>query len=52
MEKSKQCSYGVENVYVLIDFVYENDLVAVEWKVCFKKGVDLHLGDDIRLRKN
>jgi len=30
MEKSKQCSYGVENVYVLIDFVYENDLVAVE----------------------
>jgi len=29
MEKSKLRSSGQENVFVLIDFIYENDLVAL-----------------------
>jgi len=38
-------------MFVLIDIIYENDLVALGRKVCFKKGGDSHLGDNVRLRK-
>jgi len=51
MEQSKLRSSGAENVSVLIDFIYENDLVELGQKVCLKKGADSHLGDDIPLRK-
>jgi len=39
---------------VLIDFIYENDLVAIGRKSLLKKEreTDSHLGNDIRLRKN
>jgi hypothetical protein len=55
MENSKLRSSGVENVCVLIDFIYENGLVArLGEKVCFFfKKTDSHLGDGIRFeRKN
>jgi len=38
MEKLKLRSSGVENVCVLIDFIYENDLVALGRKSLVKKG--------------
>jgi len=37
MEKSKLRSSRVENVCVLIDFIYENDLVALGRKTLLKK---------------
>jgi hypothetical protein len=52
MEKSKLHNSLVENDCVLIDFIYENSLVALGRKSLFdcKKG-GLALGDDICLRK-
>jgi len=44
MEKSKLRSSGVKNVCVLIDFIYENDLVLLGRKVCLKKRGGLALG--------
>jgi hypothetical protein len=52
MKKSKLRSSLVENVCVLIDFIYKNGLVALGRKMFVDlKKADSHLGDDVRLRK-